>query len=94
MSFDGRGKLSWEMAVLAVAYLFRLPAYLLASLLYNFFVRPAKHRRWKEKFMCQRCGVPIEALTVKPRRFTSGLFRGAASLKRKWDPVSRGIMVQ
>jgi hypothetical protein len=49
-------KLSWEMAVLSVAYLFLLPAYLLASLFYNFFVRPAKHRRWKEKFMCQRCG--------------------------------------
>jgi hypothetical protein len=56
MSFDGQGKLSWEMAVLSVAYLFLLPAYLLVSLFYNFFVRTAKHRRWNEKFMCQRCG--------------------------------------
>src|SRR5260370_3515217 len=53
MSFNGRGNLSWEMAVLSVAYLFLLPAYLLASLFYNFFVRPAKHRGWKKKFMCQ-----------------------------------------
>jgi hypothetical protein len=56
MSFDGRGKLSWVMGMLSVVYLFLLPVYLLASLFYNFFVRPAKHRRWKEKFMCQRCG--------------------------------------
>src|SRR5882724_9144888 len=44
MSFDGRGKLSWVMGVLSVAYLFLLPTYLLASLFYNFFVRPTKHR--------------------------------------------------
>jgi predicted membrane channel-forming protein YqfA (hemolysin III family) len=56
MSFDARGKLSWAMGTVSVAYLFLLPAYLLASLFYNFFVRPAKHRRWKEKFVCLRCG--------------------------------------
>jgi hypothetical protein len=60
MSFDGRGKLSWVMGMLSVAYLFVLPANLLASLFYNFFVRPTKHQRWKEKLMCQRCGAMIE----------------------------------
>jgi hypothetical protein len=60
MSFDAQGKLSWVLGMLSVAYLFLLPAYLLASLFYNFFVRPAKHRRWKEKLMCQRCGAMIE----------------------------------
>src|SRR2546427_612238 len=43
MAFDGRGKLSWVIGMLSVAYFFLLPAYLLASLLYNFFVRPTKH---------------------------------------------------
>jgi hypothetical protein len=56
MSFDGRGKLSWVMGMLSVVYLFLLPVYLLASLFYNFFVRPAKHRRWKEKLIGRRCG--------------------------------------
>lgn len=56
MAFDGRGKLSWVIGMLSVAYIFLLPDYLLASLFYNFFARPTKHRRWKEKFMCQRCG--------------------------------------
>jgi hypothetical protein len=60
MAFDGRGKLSWVMGMLSLAYLFLLPAYLLGSLFYNFFVRPAKHLRWKEKFMCQRCGALTE----------------------------------
>jgi hypothetical protein len=40
--------------------IFVLPVCLLASLFYNFFVRPTKHRRWKEKLMCQRCGAMIE----------------------------------
>jgi hypothetical protein len=59
MAFDGRGKLSWLMGALSVAYVFLLPAYLLAALFYNFFVRPKKYRSWAEQFMCQRCGTVL-----------------------------------
>lgn len=61
MSFDARGKLSWEMSVLSVAYVLFLPAYWLGSLFYNFFVRPKKVRRWQQNFMCQRCGAIVES---------------------------------
>ena len=56
MAFAGRGKLSWMMGVLSVGYLLLLPAYLLAALLYNFFVRPKKYKDWTEEFICQQCG--------------------------------------
>jgi hypothetical protein len=56
MSFVGREKLSWIRGALSVGYLLQLPAYILAALFYNFFVRPKKHKDWNEKFICQRCG--------------------------------------
>lgn len=56
MAFAGRGKLSWMMGALAVGYILLLPAYLLAALLYNFFLRPKKYKNWNEEFICQRCG--------------------------------------
>jgi hypothetical protein len=56
MAFDGRGKLSWVMGMLSVAYVFLLPAYLLASMSYNFFVRPKRLSHWQKRFFCQRCG--------------------------------------
>lgn len=56
MAFAGRGKLSWMMGALSVGYLLLLPAYLLAALLYNFFLRPKKFKDWNEEFICQRCG--------------------------------------
>jgi hypothetical protein len=56
MAFAGRGKLSWMMGVLAVSYLLLLPGYLLAALLYNFFVHPRKYKDWNEKFIRQQCG--------------------------------------
>jgi hypothetical protein len=48
------------MAVLSVAYILALPAYLVSSLCYNFVVRPGKLKNWERKFMCQRCGAIIE----------------------------------
>jgi hypothetical protein len=59
MAFDGRGKLSWVMGMLSVVYVFLLPAWLLASLSYNFFICPRKYRNWERKFMCQRCGIVV-----------------------------------
>jgi len=56
MAFAGRGKLSWVMGALSVGYLLILPAYFLAALLYNFFVRPKKYKGWNEEFICQQCG--------------------------------------
>jgi hypothetical protein len=60
MSFDAQGKLSWEMAVLSVAYILALPAYLLGCLYYSFVVRPRKLKNWERKFICQLCGTIIE----------------------------------
>jgi hypothetical protein len=60
LSFVGRGKLSWEMALLSVAYILALPASLLGSLSYNIVVRPRKLKNWERRFMCQRCGAMIE----------------------------------
>jgi len=60
MSFDAQGKLSWVMAVLSVAYVLLLPAYLLGSLIYNLFIRPKKFKQWQQKFMCQHCGAIVE----------------------------------
>jgi hypothetical protein len=93
MAFDGRGKLSWLMRIISATYILIIPVYFLAALFYNWFVRPKKHKDWERKFMCQRCGALIEALTVKPRRFTSGPFRGPR-VKQKCGRVSRGIMVR
>jgi hypothetical protein len=56
MAFAWSGKLSWIMDALSIGYLLLLPAYLLATLLYNFLVRPKKYKGWNEQFMCQRCG--------------------------------------
>ena len=56
MAFAGRGKLSWTMGALAVGYLLMLPTYLLAALLYNFFLRPKKRKAWENQSLCQRCG--------------------------------------
>jgi hypothetical protein len=41
---------------LSVGYLLVLPAYILAALLYNFFLRSKKYKTWSEEFICQRCG--------------------------------------
>ena len=60
MSFDAQGKLSWAMAVLSVAYVLLLPAYLLGSLIYNLFFRPKKFKQWQQKFICQQCGAIVE----------------------------------
>jgi hypothetical protein len=56
IAFAGRGKLSWMMGVLSAGYLFALPTYLLAALLYNFCLHSKKYKEWNGKFMCQRCG--------------------------------------
>ena len=60
MSFDAQGKLSWAMAVLSVAFVLFLPVYLLASLIYNLFIRPKKFKQWQQKFVCQQCGAIVE----------------------------------
>ena len=60
MAFVGRGKLSWPVGLLAMAYLVLLPALPIGAFVYNFFVYPKKHRRWEGTFMCQRCGLLIE----------------------------------
>jgi hypothetical protein len=59
MAFAGRGKLSWLMGALSVAYVFLLAGYLIGSLFYDSFVRPKKYRNWEQKFMCQRCGAVL-----------------------------------
>jgi uncharacterized membrane protein YfcA len=56
MAFAGREKLSWMMGAVSAGYLLLLPAYFLAALLYNFFLRPRKKRDWEARFMCQKCG--------------------------------------
>ncbi|SRR5579871_100585 len=61
MSFDAQGKLSWAMALVSVAYVLFLPAYLLGALIYNLFVRPKRVGKWQENFLCQRCGALVEA---------------------------------
>jgi len=73
MSFDAQGKLSWVMAVLSVAYVLLLPAYLLGSLIYNLFIRPKKFKRWQQRFMCQRCGA-----TVEPGKFMGSSLKNKA----------------
>jgi hypothetical protein len=59
MSLAGRGKLSWMMGFLCVAYILLLPAYLLGTTFYNLFVRPKKYRNWESTFLCLRCGALI-----------------------------------
>jgi hypothetical protein len=56
-AFAVREKLSWMMGALSVGYLLILPAYLLAALIYNHFLRPKKYKDWNEEFICQRCGI-------------------------------------
>jgi hypothetical protein len=73
MSFDAQGKLSRAMAVLSVAYVLLLPAYLLGSLTYNLFIRPKKFKQWQQKFMCQRCGA-----TVEPDKFIGSSLKNKA----------------
>jgi hypothetical protein len=63
IAFDGRGKLSTLMAFISVAYVFLLPAYLLAALSYNLFIRRKKYRKWESQFLCQLCGAIIEPQT-------------------------------
>jgi hypothetical protein len=63
--------------MLSLAYLFPLPAYLVAS--YNFFVRPTKHRRRKEKLMCKRCGAMIE------NKLRRGCARISSCIGRFWS---------
>jgi hypothetical protein len=66
MAFVSRAKLSLLAGSLSMAYILALPVYLLVALLYNGLVRPKKHKNWEGKFMCQRCGAPIEAHTETP----------------------------
>lgn len=60
MAFAGRGKLTTPMAIVSVAYLFLLPAFLIGTLAYNYFVYPKKYRTWERTYMCQRCGTLAE----------------------------------
>jgi hypothetical protein len=57
MAFTAREKLSRIMGALSVGYVLLLPGYLLAALIYNFFLRPKKYKDWNEEFICQRCGI-------------------------------------
>ena len=57
MAFDARGKLSWVMGALSVAYIFLLPAYLLGALFYNLCIRTKNYRDWEERFLCLACGL-------------------------------------
>jgi hypothetical protein len=61
MAFVGRGKLSWWTAMASLAYVLLLPAYLLAGLFYNLFLRPKKYRAWERHLMCQKCGFILDA---------------------------------
>jgi hypothetical protein len=56
MAFAADGKLPWIAGLVSVAYVFFLPAYLLAALFYNFVLRPGKYAKWESTMMCQRCG--------------------------------------
>ena len=82
MSFDAQGKLSWAMAVLSVAYILLLPAYVLGSLTYNLFFRPKKFKQWQQKFMCQRCGATIEP----------GKFMGSSLKNKAQELVDSGTL--
>jgi hypothetical protein len=54
MAFVGRGKLSFAMGLLSVAYVVLLPALVVSAFIYNSFVYPKKYRAWDGMFMCQR----------------------------------------
>jgi hypothetical protein len=60
MALDGRGKISTAMAMFSSAYVFLLPALLIGTLVYNFFVYPKRRKNWEGKFLCQRCGALAE----------------------------------
>lgn len=60
MAFVGRAKLSTPMAIVSVAYLFALPAFLIGTLACNLFVYPKKYRTWDRTYVCQRCGALAE----------------------------------
>jgi uncharacterized membrane protein YfcA len=62
VAFAGRGKLSWLIGALSTAYVLLLPTYLLASLAYNFLVRPKNYRKWEQKFLCLQCGAVVVPL--------------------------------
>jgi hypothetical protein len=63
VALDGRGRLSWLVGMLSVAYVLALPVYLLGALFYNIFLRPRKLEVWEHKFMCQKCGAIIRSQT-------------------------------
>jgi hypothetical protein len=63
MAFVVRAKLSPLTGLISVAYVLALPVHLLVALFYNWLVCPKKYKNWERKFMCQRCGVLIEAQT-------------------------------
>ena len=67
-ALDGRGKLSATMALISLAYLLLLPAYILAAVVYNLFALPRRYRSWENTFACRRCGRLIEthADAVRP----------------------------
>src|ERR1700733_1113827 len=59
MAFVGRGKLSFAMGLVSVAYVLLLPTLVVSAFVYNLFVYPKKYRAWDGTFMCQRCGAFI-----------------------------------
>jgi hypothetical protein len=59
IAFVGRGKLSFVMGLVSVAYVLLLPALVVSAFVYNLFVYPKKYRAWDGAFMCQRCGTLI-----------------------------------
>ena len=71
MAFAVCEKLSWIMGALSVGYLLILPAYLLAALIYNLFLRPKKCKDWNEEFICQGCGITQELAKEKAEWLSS-----------------------
>lgn len=61
IAFVGRGKLSFAMGLVSVAYVLFLPALVASAFVYNLFVYRTKYRAWETMFMCQRCGALINA---------------------------------
>lgn len=59
MALVDRGKLSFAMGLVSVAYVLLLPALVVSAFLYNWVVYPKKYRAWDSTFMCQRCGALI-----------------------------------
>ena len=61
MAFVGRGKLSFAMGLVSVAYVLLLPALIVSAFVYNLLVYPQKFRAWEAASMCQRCGAFINS---------------------------------